>query len=277
MKYVGVFVWIALLTVQGQILKEAADDAIPLELGTLSASVLDDTSPQNFKDGSRYGVFKVDLEEGKVAELRVISDFDTYLTLYSPSLEILQTNDEGDDSDGNDDNYESVIISEAPESGTYLLVVSGYYDSSVGSFEVSAKDIPVVDDSGLTLPASINGVLNIDDERSDEGRHFDSFTLELAQPSTVTLTMHSNTIDSYLKVFDAKGELVAENDDKVFVDDPATTDVNESSTYTRDAELVLDLAAGSYQIQALSYTLGFYQLTLQDGTTSAPSRPETGN
>jgi hypothetical protein len=274
MKRFSVFLLFTLLMVQAQILKDAAGEAIPLELGTLSGSVLDDTSPQNFKDGSRYAIFKIDLEGSKVAEFRVISDFDAYTTLYSPPLELLQTNDDADDTDGDTDNYESVIVSEATESGTYLLVVSGYYESSVGSFEVSTKDIPVVDDSALTLPTSVNAVLNSDDETNEDSRYFDTFTLELAQPATVTLTMHSDGIDSYLKVMDSSGSLINENDDKVFVDDPATSDIDESTDYTLDAELELDLEAGSYQIQTLSYSMGFYQLFVQgEGGEATPTPP----
>lgn len=274
MKRFSVFCLFTFLLVQAQILKDAAPDAIPLELGTLSASVLDDTSPQNFKDGSRYATFKVDLAQGKVVEFRVISDFDAYTTLYSPSLELLQTNDDADDTDGDTDNYESVIVGEAAESGTYLLVVSGYYESSVGSFEVSAKDIPVVDDGELTSPTSLNAVLNTNDESDEDGRFYDSFTLELAQPATITLTMHSDAIDSYLKVMDASGAVINENDDKIFVDDPATSDVDESTDYTLDAELELELEAGSYQIQALSYSMGFYQLFVQgEGGEATPTPP----
>ena len=274
MKLTGVFIFLALLTVQAQILRDAAGDAIGLELGTLSRSVLDDQSPQNFKDGSRYALFRIDLEQGKVAELRVISDFDAYSTLYSPSLELLQTNDEADDTDGDESNYESVIVSEASESGTYLLVVSGYYATSVGSFEASAKDIAVVDDSVVTLPSSLNGVLNANDESNDDGRFYDTFTLELTRPASVTLTMHSDVIDSYLKLMDSSGTPINENDDKVFVDDPATSDVDESSDYSLDAELELDLEAGSYQLQALSYSTGFYQLFVQgEGGEAAPPAP----
>jgi hypothetical protein len=274
MKHFSVFFLFTLLMVQAQILKNAASDAIPLELGTLSGSVLDDTSPQNFKDGSRYALFKIDLAQGSVTELRVISDFDAYSTLYSPSLELLQTNDEADDSDGDTDNYESVIVTEAAESGTYLLVVSGYYETSVGSFEVSAQDIPVVDDSALTSPTSVNAVLSSSDETNEDGRYFDTFTLELAGATTITLTMHSDAIDSYLKVMDSSGTLINENDDKVFVDDPATSDTDESSDYTLDAELELELEAGSYQIQALSYSMGFYQLFVQgEGAEATPTPP----
>jgi hypothetical protein len=279
MKLTGVFIFFAFLTVQAQLLKEVANDAIGLELGTLSRSVLDDQSPQNFKDGSRYALFRIDLEQGKVAELRVISDFDAYSTLYGPSLELLQTNDEADDSDGDESNYESVIVSEASESGTHLLVVSGYYETSVGSFEVSAKDIPVVDEAVLVIPATINAVLNNTDDTDEDGRYYDNFVLVLERPSTIILTMHSDAIDSYLKIFDqeifdASEALIAENDDKVFVDDPATTDVDESSDYTLDAELELELEAGNYQIQALSYSTGFYQLFVQgEGGEAAPLTP----
>jgi hypothetical protein len=281
MKTIGGVLLFAFLMVQAQTLKSGVGDAISLQLETISATVLDDVSAQNFKDGSRYATFKLDLEAGSVTEFRVIADFDTYATLYSPSFELLQSNDEAQDSDGITDNHESVIVQEAVESGTYLLVVSGYYATSVGAFEVTPKNITVADDGPLTLPASVNAVLSSDEESDDDGRYLDTFTLELATPATLTFTMHSDVIDGYLKIYDSNGDLIAENDDKEFVDDPATTDVDESSDYTLDAELELELAAGSYEVQALSYTSGFYQLFVQgegEAVTTpslTPSKPST--
>jgi hypothetical protein len=275
----GLTALLLVLVVQAQGLKDAATDAIPLELGANSASMLDDTSPQNFKDGSRFATFKLDLSKGGVTELRLTSDFDGYLTLYGPSLELLQSNDDADDSDGNADTYESAVVSEVAESGTYLAVVSGYNAEAVGAFELAAKDIPVVDDSALALPTSLDAVLNDSDEIDNDARYFDTFTLELAEPATVTFSMGSDIVDSYLKVFDADGSLVNENDDKVFVDDPATTDIDESTDFSLNAELELDLPAGSYTVQALSYSTGFYQLSAQSAggavttPTVTPSKP----
>jgi hypothetical protein len=269
MKCIGICLLFMFMAVQAQKLEGAANDAILLELGASSASALDDTSPQNFKDGSRLALFKMELSKGAVLELHLTSDFDGYLTFYSPSFTVLQTNDDAaNDSDGNPDNYESVVISEITESGTHLLVVSGYDASAVGSFELAAKDIP------LTLPTNLNALLSEEDDLNDESRYFDTFTLELTKPTTLTLTMTSDIIDSYLKVLDSNGELIIENDDKVFVDDPATTDTDESTDFSLDAEVALtDLPAGTYQVQALSYSTGFYQLIAQSVGGTNPTTP----
>jgi hypothetical protein len=263
MKTIGGLISLLLVTVQAQRLQDAAADAIALELGAISRSVIDDISAQNFKDGSRYVTFTLDLEGGGVTEFRMTSDFDGYLTLYSPSLELLQTNDDADDSDGNEENYESVVVAETTESGTYLIVASTYSAESSGALELSAKDVPVLDDSALTVPSSIGAVLNAEDDLDDDARYYDTFTLELAAPTTVTITMTSEPIDTYLKLLDSSGDLVAENDDKEFVDDSATTDYDESLDFTLNSELTLDLEAGSYQLQALSYSTGYYQLFVQ--------------
>jgi hypothetical protein len=274
MKYIGGLLLFLALTAQAQRLQDAATDAIALELGTSSASVIDDMSAQNFKDGSRYVTFKLELTGGGVTEVRLTSDFDGYLSFYSPVLELLQYNDDADDSDGNEDNYESVVVAETSEAGTYLIVVSGYSPSDAGALELSAKDIPVVDDSALTLPVAIDAVLNDSDDLDDDARYYDTFTLELTKPTTVTFTMTSEPIDTYLKVFDSSGTLIDENDDKEFVDDPATTDYDESTDFTLNSELVLDLEAGSYQVQALSPSTGYYQLFVQgEGEQGGQSVP----
>jgi hypothetical protein len=278
MKSVGGFILLLFITVQlfvtvqSQSLSAAVADAVALELDTLSRSVIDDTSAQNFKDGSRYITFKLDLPGGSVTAFRLVSDFDGYLTLYSPSQELLEYNDDADDSDGNDENYESVITTETAEGGTYLVVVSTYAAELSGALELSAKNVPVVDDAALTLPSSVGAVLNKEDDLDDDSRYYDTFTLELASPSTVTFTMTSDALDSYLKILDPRGGVLAENDDKEFVDDPATTDYDESSDFSLNAELVLELDAGSYQLQALSYDTGYYQLFVQgEGSQTAPA------
>jgi hypothetical protein len=282
MKIIGGFIFLLLVTAQAQRLQDAAADAVALELDTISRSVIDDTSPQNFKDGTRYVTFKLDLQGGGVTEFRLTSDFDGYLTLYSPSLELLEYNDDADDSDGNEENYESVVVAETSESGSYLVVISTYSPELSGALELSAKDVPVIDDAALELPSSVGAVLNEADDLDDDARYYDTHTLELSARTTVTITMTSEAIDMYLKVLDGSGTLIAENDDKEFVDDPATTDYDESSDFTLNSELVLELEAGSYQVQALSYDTGYYQLFVQGeggeepATAPAltPSRPD---
>ncbi len=281
MKTIGGFILLMMMGVQAQSLKDAAGNAIALELGASSRSIIDDTSAQNFKDGTRYVTFKLDLPSGGVTEIKLVSDFDGYLTLYSPSFGLLQSNDDADDSDGDEDTYESVVVAETSEGGTYLIVVSTYSPELAGALELTAKDIPVVDDSALTLSSSISAVLNEKDDLDDDARYYDTFTLELAKPTQVTFTMTSEPVDAYLKVFDAAGSMIAENDDKVFADDAATSDYDESTDFTLNAELVLDLEVGSYEVQALSYSTGYYQLFVQgegkqdEGTTPAltPNRP----
>lgn len=276
MKTIGGLLLFLTLTAQAQLLKDAVSDAILLQLGASARSVIDDTSAQNFKDGTRYATFKVDIQGGGVTEIRLTSDFDGYLTLYSPSLELLQSNDDAADSDGDENNYESVVVAETSESGAYLVVVSTYSPELSGSLELAAKDVPIVDDSALSVPSAIGAVLNLDDDIGDDARYYDTFTLELSSPTTVTVTMTSEAVDTYLKVFDASGNLVGENDDKEFVDDPATSDYDESTDFTLNSELVLELEAGSYQIQALSYDAGYYQLFVQgEGEALEETAPAT--
>jgi hypothetical protein len=118
-------------------------------------------------------------------------------------------------------------------------------------------------------------VLNDSDELDDDARYYDTFTLELVKATKVTFTMTSEPIDTYLKVLDSSGSLIDENDDKIFVDDPATSDYDESTDFTLNSELVLDLEAGSYQVQTLSYDTGYYQLFVQgegeQGGQTAPA------
>jgi hypothetical protein len=226
-----------------------------LELDASLSSTLNLSDGQNFKDGSRTEVFLANFKQGDIVELRVVSEFDAYLSLYGPQKTLLASNDDGVDT------LESLLITEIPETGRYTIVVSGYSELDMGSYKISAKKFDISDATELSLDSSINGFLSqTRDQVDEEGRFIDTFTLEISQAIDVIIQMNSTPVDSYLKLVDENGQIVAENDDRHFEDDLNTVDIDEGQAASLNAEIVVSLEPGSYRIIAASFSNGFYQL-----------------
>lgn len=228
-----------------------------LELEGFLSGTLDQNDGQNFKDGSRTEVILAYFEEGSAIEIRLTADFDAYLTLYGPQKTVVATNDDGADA------FESLLVTEVPETGRYVLVVSGYSEIDLGNYDLSAKKLEVVDDGDLVMGSSLKAFLSETDDIDSEGKVVDKFVLELSESTNITLQMTSVLMDTFLIIFDENGQKIAENDDTVLEDDPQTTDIDESSTNVLDAQLELSLEPGLYEVWATTAspnTYGFYQI-----------------
>lgn len=229
-----------------------------LELDRPLKGLLDQNDGQNFKDGSRTEVVLAYFEEGQVVEIHLKADFDGFLSLYSPQKALIALNDDGLDTS------ESRILLQIPQTGRYSIIVSGFSQEDIGSYTLRASRLEVVDDAEITLGASLNAFLSEGDDVDAEGRVVDKFVLELAEATDIDIQMVSSFIDSYLLMFDAQGNLIAENDDRVLEDEAQTSQIGESDLTSLDAQLRLYLEAGIYEIWATTVsaeTYGFYQIS----------------
>lgn len=211
-------------------------------------SNLDEEDGQNFKDGSRLEVLQIFGFAGDIVELTVTSDFDSYLSIYDANDTLLRSND---DSAGDMDAALTVTL---PETSLYRVIVSGFSAFDVGSYQVSytTLDSSNLRDGGmLMLPDSIQGFLEAsDDYDADGSRYFDSYELVIDSPQDVTIDLFSTMFDTYLYIIDENDVIVAENDDG-----PIST----------DAQLVVNMAAGSYEVIVTSFSFeatGLYTLEL---------------
>ncbi len=214
-----------------------------LELCCPLEGVLDEDDGQNFKDGSRLDVYQFYAEAGEVAELSVRAEFDSFLSLYDPEGNLLAVNDDSIES------ADAQLILRLPLTGRYLLVLSGYGGFDLGAYQISRQELRPVDDVLLDIPGKVVAVLEDSDESDNEGRSLDSFSLELTEAASLQIDMNSSTLDSYLYLLDSNDVLLAENDDGPF---------------GTDAQLLLDLPAGSYRLIATTYSpdQGVYQLSV---------------
>lgn len=203
-----------------------------LELGASLHGELDQDDGRNFKDGSYLDVFVFWGVEGEATEIIASShEIDVYLTLYGPGGTFVDSND--DDWAASDWTTDAAIRLDLPSTGIYVVVVSGYSVYDLGAYTVR-RDSYVVP-TGATVVVSAPG-------------HYvgtlpsvvhDHYLLEVTETIHLTATLRSEEFDAYLEVLDASGVLVAYNDDF------------EAAGF--DAQLVLELAPGQYQIVVSSY------------------------
>ncbi len=212
--------------------------------GAVMEGVLDERDGQNFKDGSRLEVYRINGEAGALLELRASSlQFDTYLTLYGPGGQLVAYNDDH----GN--TTDSAIIAVLPETGRYLLVVSGFSEIDLGAYTVSMAVLTPSGGGELTVPVSVSGVLSPADP-AFEGAHYHRYTFVIAAPTAIVIDLMSSSFDSYLYLLNEQGNVVAENDDGPF---------------GLDAQLDVELPAGRYELIVTTFgpgEVGAYTLRL---------------
>jgi hypothetical protein len=251
-----------------------------LKPGEVISGTLGEDDGQNLKDGSRLEVLQGRFKEGEAVEFTLTSDFDGYLTLYAPDKTVLASNDDVALEDTNTTAaYQSSIITEIPETGRYVLIVSGYSEYDLGSYEVMARSLEVTEDGPITLPTDLNGIIAVSDdfaefvdptaEESDveDGSgslgefNYDAFTLELNEATAVRFDATSPTLDTVIAVLDEAGNTIAMNDDQNIEDDLDTPDIDESLDYTVNAGVEVTLEAGRYEVRVAAYDFGFYSLS----------------
>jgi Bacterial pre-peptidase C-terminal domain len=241
-----------------------------LKPGEMVSGTLDENDGQNLKDGSRLEVIQGRYMKGEVLEFNLTSTFDGYLTMYAPDKTILTYNDDTSSSESGD--YLSSIVTEIPESGRYVFIISGYTDYDLGDYELSARTLEVSEEGPITIPAEQNGVLSLEDDIAefnggeDIGSlgelSYDSYTFELTEATTVKIEVSSASLDTIVEVLDAEGNQVAFNDDQSPEDNLDTPDVDESLDYTVEAGVEVELEPGTYEIRAGAYATGFYTLAV---------------
>jgi len=209
--------------------KEAAFK--PVEIN----GVLDDKDVNDPKLNHPSKKFTVKLVKDKTYVIDMISeDFDAYLRLLDKGGAQLA---EDDDSGGNQD---ARIFYTAKETGDHQIVATTF-DGGLGKFtlkvaefnlkgEAKARDIG----DGIEIKGQIANT-----DKSVLNKLGKIYSVNLKAGQTYTIDMASGTIDSYLYLFDSKGNKVAEDDD---------------SGGNQDARIVFRAEAdGVYHILATSF------------------------
>ncbi len=220
-----------------------------LQVGSSLQGALTASDGQNFKDGSRVDVVLMRGKAGDAVRLSAISsDFDTYLAVYAPDGRLVGSNDDAEDGSGTDAALDLTL----PETGRYLVIVSGYEASDLGPYTLTlatasasgaqsaGRPIEVPTSLTSTLTADMPAVPDSAAGSAGPTGPSEAFVFDLNENALLLATMSSSDFDAELFLFDDGGSLVAMNDD---ADPVAAT----------DATLAVELEPGRYRLVAASY------------------------
>ncbi|MEO8607561.1 MAG: clostripain-related cysteine peptidase [Chloroflexota bacterium] len=218
-----------------------AQDATSISYGdTISGRIANSKNPD---------FYLFDGDKGDTVNISATSDdTDVYIQLGDKDGNLLVENDDISGSDVN-----AALEYQLPVSGTYLILVGAYdtgsYELSLGSDSVPSQGSSNVSDN--TLPS-----LGYGDTASGSAISIDKpvvYTFNGKAGDSVSISLSSDQVDTYLVLTDQDGNLLAENDD--------ISDSNVNS----HLETVLP-ANGDYLIGVFAYDAGPFDLTLDSGS-----------
>lgn len=205
---------------------------------------------QNFKDGSFVTVLKLRARAADVIDLRARAAFPVVLSLYGPDGSLVGT------SDARRDN-ETTLALELPDTGRYVLALSGSSPADLGEFSVTLTMLEAVDNAligfGEETETTFTGALSGRDEQQD-GRYLDTFGLQIDSAGRYRIAVDSAMFDGALRLF-------------------------RNDTLVAEGAGVIErrLAAGDYRLVVTTTTpdaTGVYTLALSAlGDTAAPLPP----
>jgi hypothetical protein len=204
-----------------------------LDVGVPVVGVLTDGSGQNFKDGSYLDVLTLRGEAGEYVELIATSNaFDTYLSLYAPDGTLWAFNDDDPAGTGTD----SAIRTTLPETGTYLVVISGFGAWDLGPYTVTRGG------GGASAAHDDLEVPSLTVATLDGASAMARFAFELSESAVIGIEARSTSFDTTLELFDPYGYSLAYNDDAPL-----------GNGFTTDSALALVLAPGRYEVTVQPY------------------------
>lgn len=206
----------------------------------------------------------LDYAQGDPWELEVTDSADLAMSvegeLMYPYLQVIDASGQTVAYGEGDESSASLDATLGP--GTYRVWVLGPREPDFqGTYSLTIWDAgstPTCDPAGEVAPGdTVTEALSTTDCAFPDGRYGDLWTMRLDSSLTVTVRLESDKIDPYLVLADSAGSVIAEDDD-------SGTGFN--------AALTIELAAGSYQVWATSYTagdVGAYELSLERADTTA--------
>ena len=222
--------------------------------------------------------FRIDVPASRSITLQLnaqTGELDTYLRVYSSSGQLIAVND---DISGNDLNS---ALEGTIDPGTYFVQVGSYGDAGVGQYELlvtletsgSTSGGTTGDDHANTpgpqatsLPIVANRTTEIIGSLESIGDR-DTFRIDVPTSGSINIQVNAQSggLDTYLRVFDSQGQLLAENDD-----------IQSGIT---NSQLSGEVDAGTYFVQVSAYSdegAGQYQLTVSLQTSGSTGGGSTG-
>ena len=206
-------------------------------------------------DGTLVDIWSLELDSTQIIDINVLSDeMNTFLFLVDADCFVIATNNdciEGDPGSGS-------CLGALLEPGSYHLVANGWEPVDSGDYSLGVNCEPVSFCSDCVVGEAACGEMVVGDLADGDcllpdGSMLDTYSVEIVEPSRLTIDLSSAEVNPYLLVMDENCTVIAEIDDA----DPKAGNL--------DAVLALDLRPGNYFIIANSSAggeMGAYELTL---------------
>jgi plastocyanin len=236
-------------------------------LGETYTGELAETDPAVDEKGSYYDLYRITARKGQRLVIEMKSgELDSYVgigTMDGDSVKVDETDDDG----GGEKN--SRLRYTVKEDGTYIIRAQALEANSTGSYTLKiseriARPSTIVN---VTPNTPMTGELTDSDDEADDGSYFDLYRITVRAGESVTMTMRSSAVDSYVVL----GQMVDGEWNQVAFDDDGGGGKTARLEHTFEA-------AGEYMIRANtvgSGSTGTYTLRVDRSAASpgAPARP----
>ena len=185
-------------------------------LGTVMSGELADTDPSVDDKGSYYDLYRITARKGQKLIIEMKSnELDSYVGIGHMDGDSL-TIDETDDDGGGEKNAR--LRYTVKEDGTYIIRAQALDANSTGAYTLKvseriARPSAIVN---VTLNTPMTGELTESDDEADDGSYFDLYRLTARAGESVTITMRSSAVDSYVvlgQMVDGQWSQIAFDDD----------------------------------------------------------------
>jgi hypothetical protein len=155
--------------------------------------------------------YTIDLTAGETVDIDLQSDleaggFDTQIKVLDAN-----GNELADDDDGGDTGLNSLLNFEAPEDGTYTIIVTSFFGDPEGPYTLSVSGSTGGGGGGGNTGGE--GDLQVGDSITEDASGNVEYTISLEEGQSVSIDVTSDDFDTYLDVLDSDGEIVASDDD----------------------------------------------------------------
>lgn len=224
-------------------------------LGTVSSGTLS-TTDCRLSDGSFIDFFNVTVPTADAYLFRQGASFDTYLLLAYPDGTTIAENDDNSTDTGTGSGFKALL-----PPGAYLLVPGSKDPGVTGDYQISSTTAltnvgnceQVFAVKGVTTDQNIEATDCLYAAPPAAPIYADGIFLFLRSGQTVTLSMKSSAVDSYLELVRVDGLNVAQNDNK--------------DATTKDAQITYTASQTNYYViiarTAVASQTGAYALTIQ--------------
>jgi len=223
-----------------------------IRLGQTISGSIADTDPEN-DDGLRYDAYAFRAREGQRFAIAMKSadteGLDPVLhvgqIVGGNFVEITQNDDAAT---GGLDSY---LVFTAPSSDTFVIRATALGADSAGDYTVSLEaGPPRLDATPIAIGETKDGELTESDGLNDAGQRADAYSFTATAGQRIQADLTSETFDTVLELFNAKGESVDQDDDSgEDTDSRLTTTLKDGGTHTLQVRAIGDTLLGAYTLK----------------------------